>query len=95
MKLWNNVFLPKLGRFYLLPKIHKQLHNAPGRSVISNGGFFYRKHLNFFREYHLRDHTFMTSSRWGEGGQVKNGKHSDGSGWLQGEGEGDPHKLDV
>ena len=28
----------------------------------------------------------MTSSRWGEGGQVKNGQNSDGSGWLQ-EGE--------
>ena len=30
------------------------------------------------------------------GGQVKNGKNSDGSGWLQGDGgEGDPQKLDV
>ena len=28
-------------------------------------------------------------------GQVKNGKSSDGSGWLQGGGEGDPQKLDV
>ena len=35
----------------------------------------------------LRDHTFMTSSRWGEEGQAKNGQNSDGSGWLQG-GEG-------
>ena len=25
----------------------------------------------------------MTSSRWGEGSQVKNGTNSDGSGWLQ------------
>ena len=24
---------PKLGRFYLLPKIHKRLHNVPGRPV--------------------------------------------------------------
>ena len=31
----------------------------------------------------------------GGGGQVKNGKSSDGSGWLQGGGEGDPQKLDV
>ena len=36
----------------------------------------------------------MASSRWGEGGQVKNGQNSDGSGWLQ-EGEtggGHPQK---
>ena len=26
----------------------------------------------------------MTPSRWGDGGQVKNGQNSDGSGWLQG-----------
>ena len=31
---------PKLGRFYLLPKIQKRLHNVPGRPVISNSGFF-------------------------------------------------------
>ena len=41
----------------------------------------------------FRDHTFMTSSRWGEGGLVKNGKNSDGSWWLQG--GGDSQKLDV
>ena len=29
------------------------------------------------------------------GGQVKNGKSSDGSGGLQGGGDGDPQKLDV
>ena len=28
----------KLGRFYLLPKIHKRLSNVPGRPVISNCG---------------------------------------------------------
>ena len=27
-----------LGKLYLLPKIHKQLSNVPGRSVISNYG---------------------------------------------------------
>ena len=34
-----NYFLakyPKFARFYLLPKIHKRLHELPGRSVISN-----------------------------------------------------------
>ena len=31
---------PKLGRFYLSPKIHKRLHNVPGRPAISNSGFF-------------------------------------------------------
>ena len=33
-----NINNPKLGRFYLLPKIHKRLH-VPGRPVISNPGF--------------------------------------------------------
>ena len=27
-----------LGRFYLLPKIHKRTSNVPGRLVISNNG---------------------------------------------------------
>ena len=31
---------PKLGRLYLSPKIHKRLHNVPGRPAISNSGFF-------------------------------------------------------
>ena len=34
-----NYFLvkdPKFARFYLLPKIHKRLHNVPDRPVISN-----------------------------------------------------------
>ena len=29
---------PQLGRFYLLPKIHKRTMNVPGRTVISNNG---------------------------------------------------------
>ena len=29
---------PRLGRFYLLSKIHKQLENVPGRPVKSNCG---------------------------------------------------------
>ena len=31
---------PKLGRFCLLPKIHKRLHNVPGKTVISNSSYF-------------------------------------------------------
>ena len=30
----------KFARFYLLSKIHKQLHNEPGRPVISNCGYY-------------------------------------------------------
>ena len=30
----------KLGRYYLLPKIHKRLNAVPGRPVISNSGYF-------------------------------------------------------
>ena len=31
---------PKISRFYLLPKIHKRLHNVPGRPVISTSGYY-------------------------------------------------------
>ena len=31
---------PKFARFYLLPKIHKRLHDVPGRPVISNCGYY-------------------------------------------------------
>ena len=34
------VEVPKFVTFYLLPKIHKRLHNVPGRSVIPNCGFY-------------------------------------------------------
>ena len=44
---------PKLGRFYLLPKIHKRLHNVPGRPVISDSGFF-TENISAFLEYHLK-----------------------------------------
>ena len=30
---------PKLARYCVLPKIHKRVHNFPGRPVISNSGF--------------------------------------------------------
>ena len=36
----------------------------------------------------VRGHIFMTSSRWGEGDQVKNGQNSDGSEWIRGQGMG-------
>lgn len=31
---------PKLGRFYLLPKIYKQLNNVPAGPVIHNCGYY-------------------------------------------------------
>ena len=44
---------PKFARFYLLPKIHKRLHNVPGRLVISNCGY-YTENISSFLEYHLK-----------------------------------------
>ena len=44
---------PKLGRFYLLPKIHKRLYNVPGRPVISNSRY-YTENISAFLEYHLK-----------------------------------------
>ena len=38
---------PKLGRFYLLPKIHNRLNSVPGRRVISNCGFYTENILEF------------------------------------------------
>ena len=35
---------PKLGRFYLLPRIHKWLHDVSGEPFISNSEF-YRKYF--------------------------------------------------
>ena len=32
---------PKFTRFYLLPKIHKRLHNVPGRPGTSNSSYYY------------------------------------------------------
>ena len=43
----------KLGRFYMLPKIHKRLNNVPGRPVISDSGFF-AGNISAFLEYHLK-----------------------------------------
>ena len=44
---------PKVGRFYLLPKIHKRLHNVPGRPVISNSGY-YTENISSFIDFHLK-----------------------------------------
>ena len=51
-----NYFLlkdPKFARFYLLPKIHKCLHDVPGRPVISNCGF-YTENIFSLLDYHLQ-----------------------------------------
>ena len=51
-----NYFLvkdPKFARFYLSPKIHKRLHDVPGRPVISNCSF-YTKSISSFLDYHLQ-----------------------------------------
>ena len=44
---------PKLGRFYLLPKIHKRLNGVPGRPVISNPGYF-TENISEFLDHHLQ-----------------------------------------
>ena len=42
-----------LGKFYLLPKIHKRLENVPGRPVISNCGASTEKASEFL-DFHLK-----------------------------------------
>ena len=44
---------PKLGRFYLLPKIHKRLLNVPGRPVISNSSYF-TENISSFLDFYLK-----------------------------------------
>ena len=44
---------PKVGRFYLLPKTHKRLHNVPGRPIISNSRFF-TENVSAFLEHQLK-----------------------------------------
>ena len=44
---------PKFARFYLLPKIHKQLHDVPGRPVISNCGY-YTENISAILDFHLQ-----------------------------------------
>ena len=52
---------PKLGRFYLLPKIHKRLQNVPGRPVISNSRY-YTENISAFLEFHLKPLTQKVKS---------------------------------
>ena len=44
---------PKFARFYLLPKIHKRLHNFPGRPVTSNCGL-YTGNMSLFLDHYLQ-----------------------------------------
>ena len=50
-KIMNYLTVKKLqlGRFYLLPKIHKQTMNVPGRRLISNNG------TASFLDFHLKN----------------------------------------
>ena len=44
---------PGLGKFYLLPKIHKRLFSVPGRPLISNCGY-YTENISAFLDHHLK-----------------------------------------
>ena len=44
---------PKFARFYLLPKIHKQLNNVPDRPGISNCGYN-TESISAFLDFHLQ-----------------------------------------
>ena len=44
---------PRLGKFYLLPKIHKGLENVPGRPVISNCGTATER-VSEFLDFHIQ-----------------------------------------
>ena len=45
---------PQLGRFYLLPKMHKKTSNEPGRPVISNNGTA-TENISAFLDFHLNN----------------------------------------
>ena len=44
---------PRLGRFYLLPKIHKRTSNVPGHPMISNNGTA-TENISAFLDFHLK-----------------------------------------
>ena len=52
---------PKFARFYLLPKIHKRLHDVPGGPVISNCGSK-TENICSFLDYHLQPLTQKVKS---------------------------------
>ena len=59
-----NYFLvknPKFARFYLLPKIHKHLHDVPSRSIISKCSF-YNENISSFLNHHLQPHAQRVKS---------------------------------
>ena len=43
---------PRLGRFYLFPKINKRLHNVPGGPVISSSSY-YTENISSFLDFHI------------------------------------------
>ena len=55
-KIMNYLTVKKaqLGRFYLLPKIHKWTMNVPGRPVISNNGTATER-ISSFLDFHLKN----------------------------------------
>ena len=53
LKDYFSVKDPKFARFYFLPRIHKLLHDVPGRPVISNCSY-YTENISSFLDYHLQ-----------------------------------------
>ena len=55
-KVMENLLVkrPQLGRFYLLPKIHKHKTNVPGRPVISNNQTA-TENISSFLDFHLKN----------------------------------------
>ena len=54
-KKYLEVPKPRLGKFYLLSKIHKSLENVPGLPVISNCGTVTEK-ISEFLDFHVQSY---------------------------------------
>ena len=52
-KKYLEVSKPRLGKFYLLSKIHKRLENVPGRPILSNCGTATEK-ISEFLDFHVQ-----------------------------------------